>query len=57
MKKIFLDDLLHISPDITDSVKVKFNQSNGVDAPMELYLREPEIVNTQWLFWRTKQRY
>ena len=24
---------------------------------MDLYLREPETVNTRWLFWRTKQRY
>lgn len=57
MKKILLDDLLHISPHIIDTVKVKFNQSNGYDDPMELYLRDPEIVNTQWLFWRAKQRY
>lgn len=57
MKKILLDDLLHIPSDVVDSVKVKFNQNNGFDDPMDLYLREPEIVNTQWLFWRTKQRY
>lgn len=57
MKKILLDDLLHISPDIVDSVKVKFNQNNGYDDPMDLYLRDPEIVNTQWLFWRTERRY
>ena len=57
MKKILLDDLLHIPSDVSGSVKVKFNQNNGFDDPMDLYLREPEIVNTQWLFWRTKQRY
>ncbi len=57
MKKILLNELLHISPDIIDTVKIKFNQNNGYDDPMNLYLREPEIVNTQWLFWRSKQRY
>ena len=57
MKKILLDDLLHIPSDIARSVKIKFNQHNGFDDPMELYLRKPEIVNTQCLFWRTEQRY
>lgn len=57
MKKILLDDLLHIPAELADNVKVKFNQHNGFDDPMDLYLREPEIVNAQWLFWRTKQRY
>jgi len=57
MKKIFIDDLLHIPADLAGSVKVKFNQYDGQNDPMELYLREPEIVNTQWLFWRNTQRY
>ena len=57
MKRILLDDLLHIPEGIADSVKVKFNQHNGDSDPMDLYLREPEIVNTQWLFWRNQQRY
>ena len=57
MKKILLDDLLHIPTEMVDNVKVKFNQHDGDNDPMELYLREPEIVNTQWLFWRNKQRY
>lgn len=57
MKKILLNDLLNIPEDIAGTVKVKFNQSNGIEDPMELYLREPEVVNNQWLFWRTKQRY
>lgn len=57
MKKILLDDLLHIPTEMVDNVKVKFNQHDGSEDPMELYLQEPEIVNTQWLFWRNKQRY
>ncbi len=57
MKKILLEDLLHIPAEMASDVKVKFNQHDGDNDPMELYLREPEIVNTQWLFWRNKQRY
>lgn len=57
MKKILLNDLLHIPADAAENVKIKFNQNNGFDDPMDLYLREPEVINTQWLFWRTKQRY
>lgn len=56
MKKIFLNDILHIQPDIAGNVKVRFNQSNGQEDPMELYLREPDIVNTKWFLWRSKQR-
>lgn len=54
---IRLNDLLGIPDSEAASVKVKFNQNNGSEDPMELYLRDPEIVNHQWLFWRNKQRY
>ena len=57
VKKILLDDLLHIPADQAANVKVRFNQHNSAEDPMELYLRDPEVVNTRWLFWRTKQRY
>ena len=57
MNRILLNDLLHISPDTAPNVKVKFNQSNGIDDPMELYLREPDIINNRWFLWRSKQRY
>lgn len=57
MKHIKINDLLKIPESLSSEVKVKFNQNNGYDDPMDLYLNNPEIVNTQWLFWRTKQRY
>ena len=57
MNKILLNDLLHIPAEQAGNVKVKFNQSNGNDDPMELYLRDPDTVNTDWLLWRSKQRY
>ncbi|MGN0595364.1 MAG: GIY-YIG nuclease family protein [Hominimerdicola sp.] len=57
MSKIYINDLLHFNPDELDSIKIKLNKSNGIDDPMELYQRNPEIVNTQWFFWRKSNRY
>ena len=54
---IKLDDLLRISDSEAGNVKVKFNQTDGNEDPMELYLRDPKIINDHWLFWRNKQRY
>ena len=57
MQGLLLKDLLRFSEEELNRVKIKFNQHNGFDTPMDLYKNNPEIVNTQWLFWNTKQRY
>ena len=57
MKKIYLNNLLHFDQVNYGDIKIKFNQSNGYEDPMELYQNNPDIVNNQWLFWRNKQRY
>lgn len=57
MKKILLGDLLQIPSGDECQVKIRFNQHNGQEDPLDIYLREPERVNTQWLLWRGKQRY
>ena len=57
MQGLLLKDLLRFSEEELNRVKIKFNQHNGFDNPMDLYKINPEIVNTQWLFWNTKQRY
>ena len=57
MKKILLNDLLNIPAANFHNIKIKFNQHNGFDDPMALYLSNPNVINNQWLFWRTKQRY
>lgn len=57
METLYLNDLLHFSKEEFCNIKIKFNQSNGFDEPMDLYQRDPNIVNNQWLFWRNKQRY
>lgn len=57
MEKIYLNNLLHFNQADYGNIKIKFNQSNGYDDPMELYQSNPDIVNNQWLFWRNKQRY
>ena len=54
---IKLDDLLRIPDSESSNAKVRFNQHDGYDDPLDLYLRNPEIVNSQWLFWRNKQRF
>jgi hypothetical protein len=56
-KPLLLNDLLHLNQSDLDRAKVKFNQYNGEIEPMEVYLRNPDDVNTTWLFWRAKRRY
>ncbi|MDY0143705.1 MAG: GIY-YIG nuclease family protein [Bacteroidales bacterium] len=55
--KILLNDLLNLSEEELAKSKIKFNQWNGYDNPMEEYKKNPEKINSQWLFWRTEQRY
>lgn len=55
MQKILLNDLLKIED--LSKYKIKFNIHNGYEDPMLVYIQNPEIVNNQWLFWRTEQRY
>ncbi len=57
LKPLLLNDLLHMGQESLDKTKVKFNQYNGYEDPMEVYLRNPDEVNNQWLFWRAKKRY
>ena len=57
MNGILLKDLLRFSNDELANVKIKFNQHNGYDDPMDLYRSNPEIINSQWLFWNEKRRY
>ena len=55
--RIILDNLLRIPDSESHIVKIRFNQHDGSDDPMDLYLRNPDIINSQWLFWRNKQRF
>lgn len=58
MKEILLEDLLHIlEKENKNPIKIKFNQHNGYDNPMDLYKANPDVINHQWLFWRKKKRY
>ena len=52
---IYLNDLLQINN--FDNVKIKFNKFNGKENPLDEYKKNPEVINEQWLFWRTTQRY
>lgn len=55
MTAIMLNDLLRI--DDLSNIKIKFTIHNGIEDPMDVYTKNPDVVNNQWLFWRTKQRY
>lgn len=57
MLKIYLNDLLKIEPSEFSNIRVKFNQHNGTDDPMDLYLKNPDIVNTRWFLWRSQKKY
>jgi hypothetical protein len=56
-KHLKLSDLLRFEENIIDRVKIKFNQYNGEENPMDVYLRNPDEINNEWLFWRNKSRY
>lgn len=55
--EIKLNDLLGFSKEELDNVKIRFNQSSPDANPMELYLKNPEVVNTQWFLWKKMQGY
>ncbi|MFW2491568.1 GIY-YIG nuclease family protein [Clostridium chromiireducens] len=52
---LHLNDLLAFGD--LSNIKIKFNQYNGENDPMEVYKKNPDIVNNRWLFWRTERRY
>ena len=54
-EEIKLNDLLRIHD--LENVRIKLNKSNGVDDPIDLFQKNPELVNNQWLFWREKRRF
>lgn len=54
---INLNDLLNLNASEMENTKIKFNQFNGTENPMDIYKRDPDEINIRWLFWRTTQRY
>ncbi len=52
---IILEDLLRLN-EHSAKVKIKFNQNNGEEEPLDVWLNNSDIVNTRWLFWRTKKK-
>lgn len=57
MNKLYLNELLRIKGEDFSSVKIRFNQPSSDEDPLELYIRDPEEVNTRYFLWRAKQRY
>ena len=58
---IKLKDLINLSDEDLKRAKVRlnmaYNKDYGSSDPMQEYLRDPEVVNTGWLFWRYKTRF
>lgn len=54
---IILNDLLNFTDEEINNVKIRFNQSNGIVEPMELYQQNPELINTDYFLWRKEQKY
>lgn len=54
---LLLKELLLFSDAELKRAKIKFNQHNGYDNPLDLYKSNPDIVNTQWLFWNEERPY
>lgn len=54
MEKILLNDLLHIDEDL---VRIKFNNYNGTDDPLDVYKVAPEQINDVWFLWYKGRRY
>ena len=46
MQKIYLNDLLGFGDEDMGNVKIRFNQFNGVENPLDVYIGDPETVNT-----------
>lgn len=54
---IKLNDILKLEEKEFETAKIRFNQWNGSQNPMEDYKKNPDLVNNDWLFWRTKTRF
>lgn len=49
---IKLNDLLHLNN--LENVKINFNMNNGVEDPLEVYKKDPDIINHHWLLYKGK---
>ena len=59
-KPLLLNDLLHLSPEDIARAKIRFNKNtSGTQGKpaMQVYLENPDDVNTRMLFWTTKVRF
>lgn len=54
---ILLKDLLNFTPEQIGKAKIKFNKNNGYDDPIELYKSNPDVINKEWLYWRSQNKY
>ena len=48
--KILLQDLLNLSIEELNNCKIRLMKSNGYIDPLTHFLKDPEEINTNWLF-------
>ena len=56
MNEILLQNLLNFTDEQVKAAKAKFNVFNTVENPRDAYLRDKELVNTEWLFWQATDK-
>ena len=49
--KILLRDLLRISEEEIGNYKIRLIVNNEYENVLDLFLNDPEVINTNWLFW------
>ena len=57
MNALLLEDLLRLNEKYKNRIKVRFNQSNEIENPRDLFLSSPDKLNKEWFLWRNKQKY
>lgn len=56
MSEILLQNILNFTDEQTNAAKAKFNVWNGWENPMDVFLRDKDLVNTDWLFWQASPK-
>ena len=50
-------DLVKLDKNDIARTKIKFNQRDKYNDPIDIYLADPQVVNEDWLFWKANTRY
>lgn len=54
--EILLNDVLQLNSVELERTKIRFSIATNLVRAIDEYLRDPDLVNNQWLFWREGNR-